>query len=155
MRIFAVDPGPNMSAFVLWNTEEQRIENKGLVKNEAVEVLISQGDFDMLAIEMIASYGMPVGQSVFWTCVAIGSFAKCLSIYPPHKLKFVYRKDVKLHFCGAVKAKDAHISQVLKDLLEPGLKPREKPKGVLKGVKKDEWQALAIAIYTESLEKQK
>jgi hypothetical protein len=60
--------------------------------------------------------------------------------------QIVYRKDVKLHICGSVRAKDSNIIQALKDRFEPGLEPRKKPKGILKGITKDCWQCLALAV---------
>lgn len=99
---------------------------------------------DALAIEMIASYGMPVGREVFETCVWIGRFIEAWG--GPYTL--VYRKDVKLHLCGQPRAKDSNIRQALIDRY--GGKDRAVGKkatpGPLYGVSADVWSALAIAV---------
>jgi hypothetical protein len=95
-----------------------------------------------IAIEMVASYGMPVGREVFETCVWIGRFQQA---YPsPEAVKLIYRRDVKLHLCGNSRAKDANIRQALIDKLGPvGTKAAPGP---LYGVRSHAWAAVAVAV---------
>jgi hypothetical protein len=97
---------------------------------------------DVLAVEMIASYGMAVGASVFDTCIWIGRFVQA---WDPRPHALVYRRDVKLHLCGSARAKDANVRQALLDLYGDGTRQtacgvKSKP-GPLYGIKKDEYQA--------------
>ena len=64
-----------------------------------------------IVIEMIASYGMPVGKEVFETCVWIGKFAEASGM----KENYIYRKDEKMNLCHSMKAKDSNIRQALID----------------------------------------
>lgn len=70
--------------------------------------------FDELVIEMIASYGMAVGQTVFETCVWIGRFVQQID-YIGKKYSYIYRKDEKMNICNNMKAKDSNIRQALID----------------------------------------
>ena len=142
-KILAIDPGTEESAWVIWDGE--RILNMGLEGNDDVRGMVSVADDKPLVIEMIQSFGMAVGQSVFETVFWIGRFYeahRCIE-YGRYRL---FRKDVKMHLCQSMRAKDSNIIQALKDRFEPDLKPRCRPKGVLKGVKADIWQALALAV---------
>lgn len=92
---------------------------------------------------------MPVGKEVFDTCLWIGRFMETWS----SQCQLVYRKDIKIHLCGTVRAKDANVRQALIDRHEPtggGKVPqigtKQKP-GPLYGIKKDVWSALAVAVY--------
>ncbi len=87
-----------------------------------------------VAIEMIASYGMPVGKEVFETVLWIGRFIEAVH---PHPVALVYRKDVKMHLCGTTRAKDPNIRQALLDRFG---------KEATKGIKKDMWAALGVAV---------
>ena len=58
----------------------------------------------------------------------------------------VYRKDIKMHFCNSMRAKDKNIRQVLIDRF--GAPGRKKHPGKTYEVKRDLWSALAIAVYT-------
>ena len=63
--ILAIDPGTTESAFVIADKNLQpvvfdKIENAELLRRLQEERLVG----DSLAVEMIASYGMPVGQEV-------------------------------------------------------------------------------------------
>jgi hypothetical protein len=137
--ILAVDPGTDQSAFVLWDSHAKEILNKGILKNIQMVAYIQQTEFNDLVIEMIASYGMPVGKEVFSTCVWIGRFYQA-SLYPCH---LIYRKEVKMHLCGNMRAKDPNIRQALIDMLG---------KEATKGVSKDVWAALAVAItYSQTI----
>lgn len=71
-------------------------------------------EYDLLVIEMIASYGMAVGKEVFDTCVWIGRF-KETAIMNHKKVEYIYRKDEKMNICHSMKAKDSNIRQALID----------------------------------------
>lgn len=152
MKILAIDPGPIESAYVIWDgkkiTQKGKLENYTLLSELRLSWLLdSKGfDYDESVIEMIASYGMPVGQEVFDTCIWIGRFYDCFeSNNKP--IKLIKRKEIKLYHCGSMKAKDANIRQALIDRFEQTISGKERPKGILKGVSKDEWAALALAVY--------
>lgn len=139
MRILAIDPGNVESAFVVWNGE--KIEHFGKFANYTLMVCIKEFkfDYDQCAIEMVASYGMSVGQTIFDTCVWIGRFYE-----NAHDVSLVYRKDVKMHLCGQTRAKDSNIIQALKDRF--GEKGTKKNPGLTYGLSKDVWQAFALAV---------
>ena len=157
-RILAIDPGTEQSAFVLWDetdTEFGPLIDKGIWPNAELPPLIASNYHDHLAIEMIASYGMPVGKTTFETCLWIGMFLfpsiaddACI-IQADFRNLLIYRKDVKMCLCGSTKAKDSNIRQALIDRYgEPGTK---KEPGILYGVKKDIWAALAVATYYQDM----
>lgn len=75
-------------------------------------------EYDLLVIEMIASYGMAVGQTVFETCVWIGRFVEIAS-FNNIKFEYIYRKDEKMNLCYSMKAKDSNIRQALIDRFGP------------------------------------
>ena len=75
-------------------------------------------EYDLLVIEMIASYGMAVGQTVFETCVWIGRFVEIAS-FNNIKFEYIYRKDEKMNLCYSMKAKDRNIRQALIDRFGP------------------------------------
>jgi len=141
MNILGIDPGNVQSAYVLWNAKDETLEGYGILENEIMLSRLASDLHicsDVIVCEMVASYGMAVGKTVFETCVWIGRFTD-----PEDKL--VYRKDIKLHFCNSMRAKDTNIRQALIDRFgPPGTK---KAPGKLYGVKKDIWSALAVAVY--------
>lgn len=138
--IIAVDPGPEESAYCVLVGDEIRLFGKD--ENMAVmDILAAYSGRDrVLAIEMIQSYGMPVGREVFETCVWIGRFIEAYK--GPYR--YIYRKDVKLHICQSMKANDSTVRQALIDRFgKPGTK---KAPGKLYGFRDDMWSALAIGI---------
>jgi hypothetical protein len=148
--IFGIDPGPLESAYCIWDGEH--ILKKGIRPNREITACIpsdfylAPGETLAVACEHIQCMGMPVGASVFETAYWIGDFR---SYCRWNKTLFlpVYRSEVKMHFCGNMRAKDAHIRQALIDRLgPPGTK---KAPGVTYGVKGDIWSALAIAVMVE------
>lgn len=140
MTILAIDPGPKQSAWVLYRHGDKSILDCGICENIDAVALFADirgkyrnyGINVKLVIEMIASYGMPVGKEVFETCVWIGKFLQAWS-GDAHRIT---RQQVKLVCCGSVRAKDANIRQAMIDYF--GCKP--------KGVRKDIWAALAVAV---------
>lgn len=141
MKTIAIDPGNEKSAYLLW--DGKRIHDFGIVENTKLKKFISD-QFDVVVIEMVACYGMPVGKSIFDTCLFIGQIQQlCESINVFCKL--AYRKDVKMYFCQSMKAKDSNIRQALIDRF--GDKGTKNNQGLTYGLSKDCWSAFAIAVY--------
>lgn len=140
MIILAIDPGCAESAWLIYEAESGNINGFGKDKNDDLFSMLNPFLTDHLAIEMIASYGMPVGKEVFETCIWIGRYIEFFN--GPHTL--IYRKDVKMHLCNSVKAKDANIRQALLDKVGP--QGTKKAPGPTYGISKDVWSALAIAV---------
>lgn len=152
--ILAIDPGNEQSAWVLYADGSP----KSFGKEDNADLLYLNYRVDPrgvaprfpLAIEMIASYGMPVGAEVFETCVWIGRFIQAWG----GPWSFVYRRDVKLHLCGSSRAKDGNVRQALLDRWggkKAALGNKASP-GPLFGFKADVWQALAVAVtYSDKL----
>ena len=145
--ILSIDPGNEKSAFVCLN-ENNDIITKGLEENGALLTLWSEMNWDdtLIVIERIASYGMPVGKTIFESCFWTGRFIQFFigrGVLESDVL-LVPRMEVKNHLCHSSKAKDSNVRQALVDRFgEPGTK---KNKGKLYGVKKDIWAALALGI---------
>ena len=153
MRLLSIDPGTTESAFVVLDSGV--LIDKGKIGNNAMRDICISAGCDSLAIEMVASYGMAVGKSVFETCVWTGRFIEAFS--GPHTK--IYRKDVKIHLCQSMKAKDANIRQAIIDRYPetgggriPQIGTKKQP-GPLYGVSNDIWAALAVGLYfTDTLE---
>ena len=96
-----------------------------------------------MAIEMVASYGMPVGATVFETVFWIGRFCEAWK----GAFHRIFRKDVKMHLCNNMRAKDSNLAQALRDRF--GEKPTKLKPNPVYGefkLKRDEWQAFAVAV---------
>jgi hypothetical protein len=145
--ILAIDPGNEQSAYVLVDNNLRPIDFDKVTNQELRYRIMNLESFEkcsILAIEMVASYGMPVGAEVFETCVWIGRFVEaCVSHLSILPIK-VYRKDVKIALCNSQKAKDSNIRQALIDRFgEVGTK---RSPGWFYGFKADIWQAYAVAV---------
>lgn len=117
MYILAIDPGNIESGYALIDQSTCRPLDIGKISNYQLRDRITMGDFDKVAqisIEMIKSYGMPVGATVFETCVWIGRFLELLQASDADP-NLVGRADVKLHHCHSSKAKDSNVIQALID----------------------------------------
>lgn len=154
MRVLAIDPGPKQSAFVQYCVggilDHQKVDNSLLL---AIIRDCDDRDFQKIAIEMIASYGMAVGAEVFETVFWIGRFFEAAarrSIEP----KLIYRLDVKKAICHNGAAKDPNVRQAIIDRFggkEIAIGKKAAP-GPLYGISGDEWSALAVALtYEEEL----
>jgi len=138
-NLLAIDPGTEKSAFLIW--DGSRVGECGILENQDLLRKLAFGEFraTWAAIEMIASYGMPVGAEVFETCVWIGRFIERIG-----QTRLIYRKEVKMHLCGTPRAKDANIRQALIDKL--GHVGTVNNPGPLFGVKSHLWAALGVAV---------
>lgn len=142
--MIAIDPGPENSAYVVM--EGGHIEQFGIVPTLELVDMLSNGHPGRLAvIEMVASYGMPVGAEVFDTCVKIGMMIEANK----RNSELMFRRQVKMHLCGQMKAKDSNIRQRLIDIYGPGKEKAiglKKTPGPLYGFKADMWAALGVAV---------
>jgi hypothetical protein len=139
MTILALDPGTTDTAFVLW--DGRRIIDADHLPNPEIRQILIGREYDEVACEMIASYGMAVGKEVFMTCVWIGRFTEVARVEP----RLCYRRDVKLHLCHSPRAKDGNVRQALIDRLGP--QGTKKFPGPTYGIKSHLWAALAVAVY--------
>lgn len=145
MSLIAIDPGPEESA-IIWIAHNGLPKRFGKFPNgEIVPQFVDalKGGWRHLAIEMIASYGMPVGAEVFETCVWIGRFIEAWG----GPFTKVYRREVKSFLCVDSKAKDGNIRQALIDRYggSSAIGNKKSP-GPLYGITKDVWAALAVAV---------
>ena len=143
--ILAIDPGNEYSGYAVLDKKLKPVEFGKAPNNELYEkVELWVNDWPaitQLAIEMIASYGMPVGKEVFETCVVIGRIVQIAIKLPT---QYIYRREEKINLCGSMKAKDANIRQALIDRFGPvGTK---KNPGWFYGVAKDVWSAIAVGV---------
>lgn len=147
ITLLAIDPGPVRTA-AIWYVPGEGIIDYGSFENELL-LRRMKGDQtlcippDHLAIEMVASYGMPVGKDVFETVLWIGRFIQCFD--GPYTK--VYRKDVKMHLCGSMRAKDGNVRQALIDRFG-GVEAvgKKASPGPLYGISRDLWSALAVGV---------
>lgn len=155
MRLTSIDPGNTQSAVVVMDGD--RIELKGIFPNHQVrQMLISRNlQSELLLIEKVASYGMPVGEEVFETVYWSGRFAEAWGDEPVERLT---RNQIKMALCHRTQGvNDSVIRQRLIDLYggKEAAIGRKKAPGPLYGVKADEWAALALATAYREVSKLK
>lgn len=162
--MIAIDPGPLESAYV-WTDESGRIIRAAKVPNAELLRLLEIGaeigpslldglrsdarafHETPIAIEMIASQGMAVGQEVFETCVWVGIFIHATGRGLAGVTR-VKRHEVKMHLCHHPRANDSNIRQAIIDRYggkDAAIGKKAKP-GPLYGISGDQWQALAVAL---------
>lgn len=145
--IFSIDPGNVYSAYSILDIEQGLKPIRfGKVMNEEMLKVIEEeiAQIKYFPIEMVASYGMPVGATVFETCVWIGRFIQAVTERSKVNPIFVYRKDEKMALCHSMKAKDGNIRQALIDRF--GVVGTKKNPGWFYGVSKDVWSAIAVGV---------
>ena len=153
--IIGIDPGNTESAVCLCDAETLKPmffekETNELMWSDVFRVACAFGlDKVDFAVEMIASYGMPVGKEVFDTVLWIGQMKDRIE-GAGKECTLIYRKDEKLAICQSPRANDATIRQALIDRFAPGVpnkgKGTKKEPGWFYGFKADIWQAYAVAV---------
>jgi hypothetical protein len=147
MRILSIDPGSHKSGYVIWNGEDAL--TPGVIDNNDMLSLLQEElpQLNKLVIENIASYGRPVGRTVFDTCIWIGRYIQ-LWLDKARTLDEVFlieRKEVKLHLCGRTSSKDSDVIKAIKERY--GEKGTKKQQGFTYNLSGDSWQAFALAVY--------
>lgn len=146
--ILAIDSGNEESGYCLMDAITYKPIEFGKISNEQMLMKVIELNYDKLILEMVASYGMPVGASIFETCVWIGRFIQARNC-PDYE--YIYRKEEKINLCHSMKAKDSNIRQALIDRF--GDVGTKKNQGFFYGFKKDIWSAFAVGC--TYLDKQK
>ena len=163
MIILGIDPGTERSGLV-W-LDGDHVAESGVWDNDYVlEILAHGSGYDgietepgVLAVEQVESFGMPVGRDVFETVWWSGRFAQAWWIATGEEALRIPRKEVKLHLCGSLRAKDANVRRALLDLprwkrgkgSEPAAGTKRSPGG-LYGISGHSWAALAVAVAAEA-----
>lgn len=153
MRILAIDPGNQQSAYALLDADLRPVKFAKKHNDEVMKdcITILEENTTVVVIEMIASYGMAVGKEVFETCVWIGRFIERLA---PETYKLIYRREEKENLCGSMRAKDSNIRQALIDRF--GVVGTKKNPGWFYGVSKDVWAAIAVGVtYHDKVEEER
>jgi len=152
MIIFGIDPGTVESGYVLFNSDNMQVVESGVVGNEELLQMSSWDNSDIVCIEMVASYGMAVGQTTFDTILWIGRFVQ-IAVSKNKEYKLLYKKkDINPTICFSNKAKDANIRQAVFDMFPAtggGSVPQKGTKsqpGPLYGVSSHAISALAVAL---------
>ena len=154
MSILAIDPGNIESAFVVVTDDLSKVIDKGKLPNADLERHIEcvpirpwyrNDPVKHIAMEMVASYGMPVGAEVFETCVQIGRLEHIIEEYRKYATyQRIYRMEEKTAICHNSRARDSNIRQALIDGF--GVVGTKKNPGYFYGFKKDIWAAMAVAV---------
>ena len=153
MRILAIDPGNQQSAYALLDADLRPVKFAKKPNDEVMKdcITILEENTAVVVIEMIASYGMAVGKEVFETCVWIGRFIERLA---PETYKLIYRREEKENLCGSMRAKDSNIRQALIDRF--GVVGTKNNPGWFYGVSKDVWAAIAVGVtYHDKVEEER
>ena len=143
--ILALDPGNIQSACVLIDTGTLKPLSAQILTNAEMLTLIESctdkaaTDF---VIEMVASYGMAVGETVFETAFWIGQFYAAARQYNTRCR--LTRMDVKMNLCHSSRARDCNIRQALIDRF--GIVGTKKAPGWFYGFKADMWAAYAVGV---------
>ncbi len=151
MKVLAIDPGSELSGMMVWDGRDVKFH--AVMKNAELLVCLGDPDIkpDVVACEMVQSYGMAVGAEVFETCYFIGAIMRECSHLGLHFHR-VYRREVKMHLCNDPKAKDPNIRQALIDRFGP-IGTKKEP-GPLYGVVSHAWSALAVGVVAFDRSKQ-
>lgn len=149
--IIAIDPGNSQSGYCIIDLKTLRPLEFGKISNEDLLkklALAADNEWRWAVIEMVASYGMPVGREVFDTVLWIGRFFQVLNNQCPVRL--LCRLQEKMHICHNPKANDASIRHALIDRfaehdLKTGRGTKKNP-DFFYGFKADIWAAYAVGL---------
>lgn len=157
MKVLAIDPGNIESGYCLVESKGDKITKilyAEKVKNEDLLGMIETiyiNDNPKFVIELIESYGMAVGRSVFDTCIWTGRFIQMANDanYQKVDVNFIVRREEKLEICKSVKANDSNIRRQLIDLyakhdFKNGKGTKKNP-DFFYGFRADMWAAFAVA----------
>ena len=150
--ILAVDPGDQLSAFVVydgkWPVDHGKLGNEELLQRLYGDLNCWPHHCQHLAIEMAESFGAKVWNQVFLATLWAGRFVEAFG--GPYTL--MSRQKTKLYVTGNPRAKDSQVRACLIDRYggkAMAIGDKRIP-GPLYGLTADRWAALALAVaYSE------
>ncbi len=149
-RLLAIDPGPEMSQWLVYDLRERRPTAWAHESNELVLRRLDSISANRMAIESVESFGMAVGKETFETAYWVGRFDERWRNMHSRSIPVrVFRSTVKSHLCHSQKATDTNVRRALIDLHGPTeavVVGRKTCPGVLYGISKHAWSALAVAV---------
>lgn len=152
MKILGIDTGTTETGWAIYCTSTHSITDMGIAENNEMLNIISQKDYDVASLEMVASYGMAVGKTTFETVYWIGRFAERAEALKKPVKRYYKKLDINPAICFKSNAKDAHIRRAILDMFpkdgggkEPSVGTKNKP-GALYGIKSHIYAALAVAL---------
>ena len=156
--VLAIDTGNTESGYCITDKQYRplnfgKIENHEIMNLFQLPVLLEARHAGLkiaVVLEMVASYGMPVGKEVFDTCLWNGVFARHFNGLMHSPVFLLYRISEKVNLCHSANAKDTNIRQALVDRFAYGQsnygKGTKKNKGWFYGFKADVWAAYAVNV---------
>jgi hypothetical protein len=148
--VMAIDPGPVLSGFVLYERGASRpVLQSGKLPTQDIITRIRTWAFGVLIVEQFQCYGRPVGAESFVTIRNSGRFEQVWLDLTGRPAVFQPRSVAARELCHNVHAKDAHIRQAIIDRFGGSRRAAVGVKacpGPVYGVKADAWLALAHAI---------
>ena len=152
--VFAIDPGPTQSAWMLFKWDLGRpILHMGIDENQDVLASAMHGYRGMqCAIEKVVPYygnaknPRIIGQSTIDTAMWIGRF---MQAWGSEMTTLMPYREISMHLCGCAGATDPALHQALIDRFGGTMraaKGLKKTPGPLYGVKTHLWNALGVAV---------
>lgn len=155
MLILGIDPGPEESAWVVYDSTACCVTDCGDTSNAALLVALhgrgtTGKDAEALALEDFVPYGQRLSYESLRTVKAIGGFDAAWTLEGRGPSALISRPDVKAHLCGqASNVGDPDVRQALYERFGPGRKRAVGTKawpGPLYGVTSHKLAALAVAV---------
>ena len=153
MYILALDPGDMESAYTVIDVQTFQTLEKGKISNivllSKIPDILKEYGIKFVAIEMIKSYGMGVGDHIFETCVWIGRFLEHV-VMRDFQAERIARMEEKMHICKMPQARDSNIRRALIDRF--ARHDKRSGKGTIKnpdffyGFVDDMWAAYAVGL---------
>lgn len=152
--IFAIDPGPEKSAYVEYDPTKtvMPILGWGHAPNSELLRELCAPVPRTGVIEVMQSYMLRVGASVFLTCEWIGRFDRqWYQVHAERPLERLTKPEVSLHLCNRRNATKADLRGALYEKFGDGSRRSvvgvKKEPGPLYGLTGDHvWDALALAV---------
>jgi hypothetical protein len=144
--VCGIDPGPEKSAYVLW--DGKKICAAGNYDNDVLVRVLTLDELkaDYCAIEQVRGFGVMAGNTLFDTCMWSGRIFQAFWV---GRAFWVPRKEAAAHICGVGGiSKDAFVRQALIDRFggkEKAIGTKKAP-GPLYGITGHVWAALAVAL---------
>lgn len=150
-----VDAGDKITALCAYDAKGQRIlvadiDTTRRILGHILHLanVIDKHDTGVFGFEMIHSYGMSVGQTVFDTCVQIGRMYETALEYSDEDttdVVLIKRGHIKYHHTGRTSSKDKDVRDAL--IFKYGDKGTKDNRGFFYGFSADLWQAFAVCAY--------